>query len=111
VICDLGDIVVVPFPFVDIAAEKRRPSVILSRREFNGSNGHSICAMVTTAGGTNWPSDIAIADLEAAGLTRPCVVRFKLFTLPNSIILRRAGALAKADRNDVFGAARTIFVQ
>lgn len=109
-ICDLGDVVVVPFPFVDIAAEKRRPSVVLSHQEFNKSNGHSICAMVTTAGRTNWPSDIEIADLAAAGLARPCVVRFKLFTLPNTIILRRAGSLADADRKNFVSAARAILL-
>jgi mRNA interferase MazF len=110
VICDLGDVVVVPFPFVDIAAEKRRPSVVLSRQEFNRANGHSICAMVTTASRTKWPSDIEIADLGAAGLARPCVVRFKLFTLPNAIILRRAGALAETDRNSVVSTARAILL-
>ena len=107
-ICEFGDVVIVPFPFVDIAAEKRRPSVVLSRRDFNQSNGHSICAMVTTASETKWPSDIAIADFRSAGLRRPCVVRFKLFTLPNPIILRRAGALAAPDRDSVFAAARAI---
>jgi len=106
VICDAGDVVVVPFPFVDVAAEKRRPSVILSRREFNRSNGHSVCAMVTTASQTKWPSDVAITDLPSAGLMRPCVVRLKLFTLPNTIILRRAGTLAASDRDRVFSAAR-----
>jgi mRNA interferase MazF len=108
VICDLGDVVVVPFPFVDMAAEKRRPSVVVSRQEFNRSNAHSICAMITTAGRTQWPSDMAIDDLAAAGLPRPCVVRFKLFTLPNEIILRRAGALAESDRNNFLTAARGI---
>lgn len=109
-ICDLGDVVVVPFPFVDIAGEKRRPSVVLSRQAFNQSNGHSICAMITSASQTNWSSDIVIDDLGAAGLRRPCVVRFKLFTLPNAIILRRAGALAEHDRDNVFIAARAIFL-
>jgi mRNA interferase MazF len=110
VICERGDVVVVPFPFVDVAAEKRRPSVVLSHRDFNEANGHSICAMVTTAGRTNWPSDIAIENLGSAGLRRACVVRFKLFTLPNLIILRRAGALAALDRRNVFAAARAIFL-
>ena len=109
-ICDLGDVVVVPFPFVDVAAEKRRPSVVLSRESFNRSHTHSICAMITTAGRTKWPSDVAIDDLAAAGLPRPCVVRFKLFTLPNEIILRRAGALAGADRNNLLNAARAIML-
>ena len=107
-ICDLGDVVVVPFPFVDIAAEKRRPSVVLSHHAFNKSNGHSICAMITTAMQTKWSSDIVIADIAAAGLPRSCVVRFKLFTLPNAIILRRAGALASPDRGKIVAAARAI---
>lgn len=107
-ICDLGDVVVVPFPFVDIAAETRRPSVVLSRQAFNESNGHSICAMITTAARINWPSDIAIVDLDAAGLPRSCVVRFKLFTLSNAIILKRAGTLAEQDRDKLIAAARSI---
>ncbi len=107
-ICDFGDVVVVPFPFVDIAAEKRRPSVILSHTAFNGSHGHSICAMITTAARSKWPSDVAIADLKPAGLNRPCVVRWKLFTLPNELILRRAGKLASGDRDNVALVARKI---
>lgn len=106
-ICDQGDVVVVPFPVVDIAAEKRRPSVVLSRQVFNRVNGHSICAMITTASRTSWPSDVAIADLSTAGLARPCVVRWKVFTLPNEIILRLAGSLGDADRLKVLGTART----
>jgi len=108
VICDFGDVVVVPFPFVDLAAEKRRPSLILSHTTFNGSQGHSICAMITTASGSKWPSDIAIDDWKPAGLNRPCVVRWKLFTLPNNLILRRAGKLVAHDQNKVVSSARNI---
>ncbi len=107
-ICDFGDIVVVPFPFVDHAAEKRRPSLVLSHSDFNDSHGHSICAMITTAARTKWPSDIAIENLKPAGLQYPCVVRWKLFTLPNGIILRRAGRLASRDRENIVAAVRTV---
>jgi mRNA interferase MazF len=106
VICDFGDVVVVPFPFVDVAAEKRRPSVIISRKSFNDSHRHSICAMITTAAHSKWPSDITIEELEPAGLDRPCIVRWKLFTLPNDLILRRVGKLAIRDRNNVASAVR-----
>jgi mRNA interferase MazF len=108
VICDFGDVVVVPFPFVDLVAEKRRPSLILSHETFNRSHHHSVCAMITTAARTKWPSDVAIADLRAAGLDHPCVVRWKLFTLPNDIIVRRAGKLSVGDRNAMRSAARGI---
>jgi mRNA interferase MazF len=110
VICDFGDVVVVPFPFVDLAAEKRRPSLVLSHATFNRSHGHSVCAMITTAAASNWPSDIAIKDLKPAGLNRPCVIRWKLFTLPNGYILRRAGKLGPADEDDVASATRQILV-
>lgn len=107
-ICDFGDVVVVPFPFVDIASDKRRPSVILSRAEFNKSHDHSICAMVTTAARSHWPSDITITETKSAGLNRPCLLRWKLFTLPNELILRRVGSLASRDRDAVISTARQI---
>lgn len=107
-ICDLGDVIVVPFPFVEIAAEKRRPSLVLSRQAFNEMSGHSICAMITTAGQTHWPMDVPIGDLKRAGLPRPCVIRWKLFTLPNESILRKAGTLGPKDRDNLMESARGI---
>lgn len=107
-ICEAGEVVIVPFPFVDSAAKKRRPSLVLSHLSFNEAHGHFICAMITTAAHSTSPSDIAIADLTAAGLSRSCVIRWKLFTLPNAIILKRAGALGAPDRDKVFAAAPTI---
>ena len=107
-ICSLGDVIVVPFPFVDSSAAKRRPSVVLSAKAFNESNSHSICAMITTASRTNWPNDISITDLDTAGLQRSCVVRFKLFTLPNAIILKRIGALGDEDRSKIVAATHAI---
>jgi mRNA interferase MazF len=108
VICDLGDVVVVPFPFVDLAAEKRRPSLILSQTGFNDAHGYSICAMITTAARSKWPSDITIRDLKPAGLNHPCVIRWKLFTLPNEIILKHLGSLTQRDRHDVIAAVRNV---
>lgn len=64
--------------------------------------------MITTAARSKWPSDLAIADLKPAGLDRPCVVRWKLFTLPNELILRRAGRLASGDRDYIASAIRKI---
>jgi len=109
VICDLGDIVMVPFPFVDIAAQKRRPSVVLSNRTFNESNRHSVCAMITTAARSRWAQDVTIDDLTSAGLTRPCVIRWKIFTLPNENILKQLGTLAISDRAAAIAAATDIF--
>jgi len=94
---DRWDVVVVPFPFSEKAGGKRRPALVLSNRDFNRA-GHAVLAMITTKGHDPWPGDCEITDLEAAGLPLPCIVRLKLFTLDNRVILRTLGRLGDADR-------------
>ena len=90
------DVVVVPFPFADRHAFKRRPALIVSSPAFNGTHGQSILAMITSAGG-EWPSDVALRDWREAGLNVPCKVRFKLFTLDDTILIRKLGTLSESD--------------
>jgi mRNA interferase MazF len=97
VICDRWDVVVVPFPFSDKAAEKRRPALVLSNTAFNAA-GHTVLAMITTRGHHPWPGDCSLEHHDEAGLPLPCLVRLKLFTLDNRVVLRRLGSLGKADR-------------
>lgn len=94
------DIVVVPFPFTDRRAVKHRPALVVSSAEFNEAHEQSVLAMITSATG-EWPSDVAIQDWRRAGLTVPCKVRLKLFTLDDDLILRRLGALSKRDAKAV----------
>jgi len=84
VICDLWEVVVVPFPFTDKPDHKRRPALVLSRRAFNQA-GHSILAMITS------------------------IVRLKLFTLDNHLIMRPLGRLSSADRSQLQNALRIFF--
>ncbi|MEX0859826.1 MAG: type II toxin-antitoxin system PemK/MazF family toxin [Cucumibacter sp.] len=100
-ICEFGDVVVVPFPFVERPISKRRPALVFSTRAFNTENDHSALAMITTAAGSIWPSDIEIADGASAGIAHRSYIRWKLFTLPNRLILRRLGHLGERDRKKV----------
>jgi mRNA interferase MazF len=91
------DIIVVPFPFTDRAATRRRPALVLSNAEWNRASGHLICAMITSAQASAWPQDVSITDLASAGLRTPCLVRAKLFTLNVTLVIRRAGQLCATD--------------
>lgn len=103
------DLVVVPFPFTDSATSKRRPALVISNAEiFNLPAGHSVMAMITSAGKAAWPLDVAISDTPAAGLAAASLVRMKLFTLDNRFILRRLGRLAAADRKAVATALKRL---
>ena len=94
------DVVVVPFPFTDRQADRRRPALVVSSPEFNATHDQSVLAMITSAGG-DWPSDVAIRDWREAGLSVPCKVRLKLFTLDDALILRKTGALSDRDAEAV----------
>jgi mRNA interferase MazF len=92
------DVVRVPFPFTDRAARKVRPAVALSDSiAFNTRAGHSVCAIITSAKHSAWPLDLVIEDLAAAGLSNPCLVRMKLFTLDHRLVLGKLGRLAGDD--------------
>lgn len=96
-ICDSGDIVIVPFPFVDSPQTKRRPALVLSRKSFNDAHRHTLLAMITTGSGVSWKSDIPIAAIEPTGLPAPSLIRMKLFTLDNRFIITRLGHLSVKD--------------
>lgn len=98
------DVVVVPFPFTDRAAVKRRPALVVSdAAAFNARSGHAVLAMITSARHASWPLDTPVSDLRAAGLPSASVIRMKLFTLDDRQILRKAGRLGRADRVPLSG--------
>jgi mRNA interferase MazF len=95
-------VVRVPFPFTDQAATKNRPALILSdAAQFNSRAGHSVMAMITSAGNAPWPLDCPLEDLTAAGLPAPSKVRFKLFTLDHRLMRGELGRLASVDERKV----------
>jgi mRNA interferase MazF len=100
VICNAYDVVVIPFPFTDRRASKRRPALALSSSAFNASSGNTVLAMITSAANPPWPLDVKI---EGAGLSAPSKVRMKLFTLDNRLILKKAGRVAQSDRTAIDG--------
>ena len=94
-------VVVVPFPFTDRTATKKRPALVLSSDVFNLGIGHSVMAMITTASHSAWPLDIVIADLADAGLKTPSIIRMKLFTIDHLLIQRQIGSLSLQDQQAV----------
>ena len=92
---DAFDIVVVPFPYADRLAEKRRPALVVSSRRLTPF-GLIWVAMITSADNAPWPCDVTIADLTRAGLPAPSIVRTaKIACIEPARIERRAGRLDK----------------
>ncbi len=105
------DVVVVPFPFVDVPQAKPRPALVLSTMSFNAANGHTALAMITRAAATRWPSDHPIVELAPTGLKVASVIRWKIFTLDNRIVRRRIGSIGGEDADRCEAALRQILLR
>lgn len=103
---DRYDLALTLFPFSEKRGAKVRPVAVLSHASFNGDHGCAICAMVTTASQTRWPSDVDLVDHGEAGLRTPSVVRMKIFTLQTDRLAGRIGVLSRRDQRSLAAAVR-----
>ncbi len=97
------DVVVVPFPYSDRLAEKRRPALVVSSTALHGE-GYLWLAMITGAAKERRAGDITIRDLAGAGAGLPgasMVRTVKIATVEPERILRRIGRLGRAERTAV----------
>jgi len=93
-----GDVLVLPFPYSDRLAEKRRPAVVVSKPALERAHGLVWVAMITSDRGGVRGDDVAISNQARAGLPAPSLVRaVKLATVEPSRVVRVAGALTRAD--------------
>jgi mRNA interferase MazF len=92
------DVVVVPFPYADRLAEKRRPAIVISNPNLEKQYNLTWLAMVTSAENQPWSCDVEISGLKSAGLPSPSRIRpAKIATADTSRIIRRIGKLSAKD--------------
>ncbi len=96
------DIVVIPFPYTDRLAEKRRPALVISKPSALKDCGLLWVAMITSAENEGWPSDIEIGNRAKAGLSSPSVIRLvKIATIEAERVLRKIGSIGSAEKRAV----------
>jgi len=86
-----GDVVVVPFPFSDLSANKKRPALVLANL-----TGDDVILCQITSKNINDSYAIALTatDFKTGGLPLESNIRpNRLFTADSGIILYRAGEL------------------
>jgi len=91
-------VVDVPFPLVDPMEQKRRPALVLSDSSFQTANGAVVPAMITSAERTSWSGDIPLRDWQKAGLKKPSILHWKIFTLDTSLIVGLRSTLSDYDQ-------------
>jgi len=108
IVFNQGDILIVPFPFSDLTSVRQRPVLVLSRKEYNEK-----CEDVITCGVTsNLKNSKYSVLIDNSNLTEgniPVKSRIKvdkLFTLEQSIIIKKIGRVNK----ETFSRVRKEFV-
>ena len=103
-------IVVVPFPYSDQLAEKRRPALVISHGDLAQEQELVWVTMITSATNPRWQIDIAIEDHLECGLPAPSFIRpAKLATMDAARILRVLGTLRPAECDRVSDYYRKCF--
>ena len=103
-----GTVVVVPFPYSDRLAEKRRPAVVVSGAAV-AATGYVWIAMITSARNAQVAGDVPIEDVRSAGLSVASVVRpLKIACIEPTRILRAIGTLPGNTAAQVYATIRTL---
>ena len=86
-----GDIVLIPFPFTDLSAAKRRPALLLTNPD---GDGDFIAAAVTSQSGHDASVPLSTAQLASGSLPKASWIRAdKLFTFQRSLVQKQLGSV------------------
>ncbi|MCR4292288.1 MAG: type II toxin-antitoxin system PemK/MazF family toxin [Candidatus Kuenenia sp.] len=93
-----GDIIIVPFPFSDQTATKKRPAVIISSNQYNNTSPDIIIMAITSKTGKNLTTgDCLIYNWQDAGLLKPSVIKPAISTIEQTLVLKELGKLSQKD--------------
>ena len=104
-----GDVVTVPFPFIDRPVQKLRPALVLSNKPDGEEGRHVLLAMITSAKRSRWKSDVVLHDWRAAGLNAESIVRWKIFTIEAALVQGVRGSLSLNEKKVCKNALKAIF--
>lgn len=96
---EFGDIILVKFPFTDLSATKKRPSVVISSQEYDqNKNDILLLAITSQIRGINDFGSLLITDWELCGLPKPSLFKPLIATIEKSCIFKKIGSLSKKDK-------------
>ncbi|MBI4378967.1 MAG: type II toxin-antitoxin system PemK/MazF family toxin [Nitrospinae bacterium] len=93
-----GDVVLVPFPFSNQTAAKKRPAVIISSDAYNNISSDIVIMVITSQiKKTIGIGECLIVDWQNAGLLKPSAVKSAISTIEQTLVLKKLGRLSHQD--------------
>ena len=108
-----GDIVLIPVPFTDLSAIKRRPVVVISNDSYHSSGLDMIVvAMTSNPAETPFSFPVTNAELTSGRLNRPSRVRpDKVYNLAQSLSIRTFGRVEGRVLDQIHDALASVFAK
>jgi mRNA interferase MazF len=102
-----GDVVVLPFPFSDLSATKRRPALVVAT--LTGIDV-ILCQITSQATRDSYALALVESDFTEGGLRQASFIRpNRLFTADSGLVLYRAGKISDAKQAEVAAALIALF--
>lgn len=97
-----GDVILIPFPFTDASASKRRPALVISNSAHHNQFDKILCLAITSQTAAN-RFDYQVIDCKKAGLLFDVswVLVDKIFTTEKKFIIKKLGELDTGELTDV----------
>ena len=93
-----GDVVIIPFPFTDLAGSKKRPAFVVA--DLPGDD-IIVCQITSKSKSDSFALPIGAADFVSGGLPVDSYIRpNRIFTADKKIILSVAGSLCETKISD-----------
>jgi len=106
-----GEVVLVRFPFTELAATKKRPALVLARTIRSPRNRLATVAMITSKVEVlELDGDVLLRDWKSAGLLHPSLLRLaKLATVDEDLVDKAIGRLSPRDLAEAREAFQRLF--
>ena len=95
------DVILVPFPFTNLARTKKRPALIVSPNEYNDGLDVVIAFITSKLDHEYRLGDYKIQQWDKAKLPKPSMLRMKFATIDKFIIIKTLGNMDEADIREI----------
>ena len=96
---EFGDIVLVPFPFTDQSAAKKRPAVVISSAAYQRERPDLIIMAITSqVRPVQAFGEVVVQDWQGAGLLKPSAIKPVVATIEKPLVISALGRLIEDDQ-------------
>lgn len=103
------DIVLLPFPFTNLRASKKRPALVISPKAYNSGLDILVMFLTSNLKSASRIGDYIIAEWQQAGLPKPSMTRMKFATIDNKLVIKKIANLTDKDRKAINENMREFF--